>query len=114
MGRGSISMISIKNTSLCTINGKHLLDPDKKEILILKILENALLQEPKSIDPLRNWKLAGKINDCKDKFECGDIEFDFILELIKKSEASPLIRGQVLEILNDSKFDSVNKEKKEK
>ncbi len=89
---------------ITNIAGNKLIDSEKNAIILENVLTGVLLTQPGAADPKKNWKIANKIYTHKVKeYIPTESEVAFIEDLLKRSsELQPMIKGQVLEILEDA------------
>lgn len=94
------------NKALQNLAGKSMKDENKETLTIGSVIMGLLLSEEQAGDPKRNWIVAQKLfgQDKKTSYTTDKNELEFIIKIIKKaSRMMPLIRGQVLDILEDIK-----------
>jgi len=94
------------NKQLQNLAGKSMTDENKQPFTLGSVIMGLLISEDKSGDPKRNWIVAQKLfsHDKKLPYTTDKNEMEFILRIVKKSDGMlPMIKGQVLDILEDIK-----------
>lgn len=92
------------NKKLTNLNGNSIKDQEGKDFTIRYYISGELISESGCEDPLRNWKLADKIyNNTEQFYETNKEEIEFIERVVKKSNSSILIKGYVLDYINNIK-----------
>ena len=94
------------NRSLQNLAGKDMKDENKEPLTIGSVVMGLLLSEDQASDPKRNWIISQKLfgHDKKTLYTTDKNELEFIIKVIKKAgRMMPLIKGQILDILEDIK-----------
>jgi len=94
------------NQALKNLAGKDMHDENKESVTVGSVIMGLLVSEEQAPDPKRNWIVAQKLfgQDKKTSYTTDKNELEFILKIIKRSNRMlPLIKGQVLDILEDIK-----------
>jgi len=94
------------NKLLKNLAGKGMHDENKESLTIGSVIMGLLISEEGASDPKRNWIIAQKLfgHDKKTKYTTDKNELEFIIKIIKKANRMmPMIKGQILDILEDIK-----------
>lgn len=100
------------DTEIVNLKGEPLKDGDKKNVTLKDIIVDSILTESGAPDPKKNWKIANKVYNYTEKIYTSDeTEIEYLEKIITKSPAQPMVKGQVLEIIEDAKLTALNKGK---
>jgi len=94
------------NRALQNLAGKDMKDENKEDLTIGSVIMGLLLSEDQAADPKRNWIISQKLfgHDKKTLYTTDKNELEFIIRVIKKANRMmPMIKGQVLDIIEDIK-----------
>lgn len=102
-------------TKIVNLKGIQMEGQDNKKMTLKDILVSAILTETGAKDAVRSWKLSNKIysNDSKD-YSSDETEIEFLIAIVEKSQDTPMVKGQTLEILKDTLLRALNEGKVKK
>jgi hypothetical protein len=99
-------------TKMVNLKGIQLEGQDNKKMTLRDILVSAILSETGAKDAVRSWKLSNKIYNNEGKILTTDeTEIEYIIGIVEKSQDSPMVKGQTLEILKDEMLKAINEGK---